>query len=67
MVARSFKRVWKLWTGSPLAVRFLRAFPSAAGDRLAGETTYSLRLSATSGSSSSKSMGAKARRMCHST
>ena len=53
IVDKSFSRVWKLWAGSPSAVRFVLALPSADGLRLAGETTEFRSASATSCSSSS--------------
>lgn len=58
--------VRKLCTGSPPAVRRVRALFCALSERRAGATTDVRRASAVSGSSSSNSIGRSFRRMCHS-
>src|SRR5271165_1872084 len=65
-VARSARRLRKLWTGIPSSVRREVALRMAAGERLAGATMDCRSAAAAGRSWSSNRMGAKRRRMWNS-
>src|SRR5512144_3040531 len=64
-VARSAKRVRKLWRGSPSSVCRVRALARAAGETWAAATGEVVDAAAADRSWSSNSSGASVRRMCH--
>src|SRR5271166_885727 len=63
-LARSCRRVRKLWTGWPSSVRLRRAFRRAAGETLALTTGDERCAAAAAGLSSLNSIGARSRFMC---